>query len=88
MKISGIIPPLVTPFHEDGRLDLASFEANLGFYSGQDLSGYLVLGSNGEAASLEDDEKLALVGCARRLCPPSACCSWAAASSRRPPRSR
>lgn len=70
MKISGIIPPLVTPFHPDGRLDLASFEANLGFYSGQDLSGYLVLGSNGEAASLEDDEKLALVRSARRLCPP------------------
>ena len=30
-----------------------------------DLAGYLVLGSNGEAASLEEDEKLALVGVAR-----------------------
>jgi 4-hydroxy-2-oxoglutarate aldolase len=48
-------------------LDLAGFESNLEAYAAADLGGYLVLGSNGEAATLEEDEKLALVVAARRL---------------------
>lgn len=64
--LSGILPPLVTPFREDGTLDLAAFEANLEAYSAHDLGGYLVLGSNGEALSLEEGEKLALIEAARR----------------------
>ena len=64
-RLEGVIPPLVTPFLPDGRLDLAAFEANLEALGEEDLAGYLVLGSNGEAASLEEDEKLALVGIAR-----------------------
>ena len=64
--LRGILPPLVTPFHPDGTLDLASFEANLESYAGEDFAGYVVLGSNGEAASLEEDEKLALLRAARR----------------------
>ena len=60
-----MVPPLVTPFLPDGRLDLAAFEANLEAYAERDFAGYLVLGSNGEAGSLEEDEKLALLGLAR-----------------------
>jgi 4-hydroxy-2-oxoglutarate aldolase len=67
VDLRGIIPPLVTPFREDGSLDLPAFEANLESYAASDLAGYLVLGSNGEAASLEEDEKLALLRAARRL---------------------
>jgi 4-hydroxy-2-oxoglutarate aldolase len=67
LKLAGILPPLVTPFRADGGVDLAAFEANLESYSSFDLGGYLVLGSNGEAAALEEEEKLALVGAARRL---------------------
>ncbi len=63
----GIIPPLVTPFRADGALDLVAFEANLEAYAAWDLDGYLVLGSNGEAATLEEDEKLTLLTAARRL---------------------
>jgi 4-hydroxy-2-oxoglutarate aldolase len=55
----------VTPFRPDGTLDLQAFEANLESYAGFDLGGYLVLGSNGEAGSLEEDEKLVLVRVAR-----------------------
>jgi 4-hydroxy-2-oxoglutarate aldolase len=65
-RLRGILPPLVTPFLADGSLDLAGFQANLEQYAAEDLCGYLVLGSNGEAGSLEEDEKLALVGAARR----------------------
>jgi 4-hydroxy-2-oxoglutarate aldolase len=64
-RLEGVLPPLVTPFRDDGRLDLAAFEANLESYAAFDLGGYLVLGSNGEAASLEEDEKLTLVSLAR-----------------------
>ena len=63
--LRGILPPVVTPFDSDGALDLAAFEANLEAWAGEDLEGYVVLGSNGEAASLEEDEKLALVRAAR-----------------------
>ncbi len=63
----GIIPPLVTPFRAGGALDLPAFEANLEAYRACDLGGYLVLGSNGEAALLEEDERLRLVSSARRL---------------------
>lgn len=63
--VGGILPPLVTPFREDGGIDLAAFQANLERYAAFDLGGYLVLGSNGEAASLDEDEKLALVRAAR-----------------------
>lgn len=69
MSLRGIVPPLVTPFLPDGSLDLAAFEANLESLSAFDLAGFLVLGSNGEAASLEEDEKLALVLAARRVAP-------------------
>jgi hypothetical protein len=65
VRLQGVIPPLVTPFRPDGTLDLQAFEANLESYAGSDLGGYLVLGSNGEAGSLEEDEKLVLVRVAR-----------------------
>lgn len=66
LVLRGVLPPLVTPFRPDGGLDLASFEANLEAYEAEDFGGYLVLGSNGEAAVLDESEKLALVRAARR----------------------
>ena len=59
--LEGIIPPLVTPFEADGRLDLAAYEANVESYAACDFSGLLVLGSNGEAACLSEDEKVAVI---------------------------
>lgn len=67
MDLPGTFPPLVTPFREDGGLDLSAFESNLERYLAYDLTGYLVLGSNGEAQALNEDEKLQLVRAARRL---------------------
>lgn len=66
MPFRGVFPPLVTPFREDGALDEEAFEANLERYAAYDLAGYLVLGSNGEAQSLDEDEKLRLVRATRR----------------------
>lgn len=64
--LRGIVPPLVTPFRDDGGLDLAAFEANLEAYAGAGFSGRLVLGSNGEAVALDAAEKLDLIRAARR----------------------
>jgi 4-hydroxy-2-oxoglutarate aldolase len=65
-RLQGVVPPLVTPFLPDGGLDLAAFERNVESLSAFDLAGYLVLGSNGEASSVDEEEKLALVKAARR----------------------
>ena len=67
--LRGVVPPLVTPFRADGTIDLAAFEANIESLAGSGLAGFLVLGSNGEAAGLEDGEKLELIAAARRLTP-------------------
>ncbi|HEY6554203.1 MAG TPA: dihydrodipicolinate synthase family protein, partial [Vicinamibacteria bacterium] len=64
-RIKGVFTPVVTPFRPDGSVDTAAFETNLDLYSRYDLAGALVLGSNGEAGSLDEGEKLALVGIAR-----------------------
>jgi dihydrodipicolinate synthase/N-acetylneuraminate lyase len=69
--LSGILPPLVTPFTAEGALDLRAFEGNLERYAEQDLGGYLVLGSNGEAASLDESEKLALIAATRKRAGPA-----------------
>lgn len=59
--IKGVIPPMITPFRQDGSLDLAAHQANLSRWNETDLAGYLVLGSNSEAAYLNEEEKIALV---------------------------
>jgi 4-hydroxy-2-oxoglutarate aldolase len=67
--LRGVIPPLATPFRSDGGLDLAAFEANLAALSAHTFGGFLLLGSNGEAVSLEPAETQALVAAARRSLP-------------------
>jgi 4-hydroxy-2-oxoglutarate aldolase len=69
VRLRGVVPPLATPFRDDGALDLPAFEHNLERLAQHELAGFLVLGSNGEAASLDDDERLALVAAARARVP-------------------
>lgn len=64
MTLQGVIPPVVTPFKGE-ELDLAAFRANIGRWNGTGLSGYLVLGSNGENVCLDEDEKVRLVAACR-----------------------
>jgi 4-hydroxy-2-oxoglutarate aldolase len=58
---SGVFAPVATIFGEDGELDLAGFASNLSVYAGSDLDGVVILGSNGEYALLENEEKLRLI---------------------------
>lgn len=53
---SGIFTPIVTPFNADDTLDRTGLERNVAKWMQTSLRGLVVLGSNGEAAQLDDDE--------------------------------
>jgi 4-hydroxy-2-oxoglutarate aldolase len=69
VSLRGVIPPLVTPFDANGGLDLQAFSATLEALAAHEFAGFLVLGSTGEAGSLDEGEKLTLVAAARRAVP-------------------
>ncbi len=52
---------MATTFADDGGLDLEAFASNLDWYAKSPLDGVVILGSNGESALLETDEKLRLI---------------------------
>lgn len=56
----GIYAPIATPFADD-QIDKQALKANLDRYSASRLAGLVVLGSNGEFAYLDIDEKMALL---------------------------
>lgn len=60
-QIKGVIPPMITPFKGNGDLDLDAHVHNIERWNQTDMAGYLVLGSNSEAAFLNEEEKLELV---------------------------
>jgi len=60
MNLSGVLLPLTTPF-EGGAVAPARLADNIARYEAHGLAGYLVLGSTGEAALLDEDEKLAVL---------------------------
>jgi 4-hydroxy-2-oxoglutarate aldolase len=68
VNLRGILAPVVTPFNGD-RLDLGAFSANLVKYGETPLTGLVVLGSNGEAALLNDTESDAVLATARAAMP-------------------
>ncbi|MBE3088398.1 MAG: dihydrodipicolinate synthase family protein, partial [Chloroflexi bacterium] len=61
MNISGIFPPITTPFDDRDEIDLAALAANVGRYMKTRLCGVVVLGSNGEAPMLTEDEGIRMV---------------------------
>lgn len=54
--LNGILPPLPTPFKEDGALDLEALRSNVEQLNETGLAGYLVLGSNSEAVHITPEE--------------------------------
>ena len=70
MKLSGVMPPIVTPFI-NGKLALDKLKMNFQKWNKTGLSGYLVLGSNGEAVYLNEKEKIRVLEVSRECIPPS-----------------
>jgi len=64
ISLSGIFPPLTTPF-ENGKVSLKHFYENINKLNKTNLSGYVVLGSNGESCFLTREEKLLLIKAAK-----------------------
>lgn len=60
-KIEGILVPLVTNFYEDECVDCDGIRENIIKLNASKLSGFFILGSNGEAAHLSDAEQMAVV---------------------------
>ena len=61
LDIHGILPPMITPFCENGQVDYDVFTRNIERWNKEPLAGYLVLGSNSETAYLNEEEKLKLI---------------------------
>jgi 4-hydroxy-2-oxoglutarate aldolase len=53
----GIFAPVATIFDNEGKIDPARFSANLDFYANSPLDGVVLLGSNGEFATLDLPER-------------------------------
>jgi len=70
MELTGVMPPIATPF-TDGEVALDRLKDNFEKWNRTELSGYLVLGSNGETVSLHENEKLSVVETAREAIPSS-----------------
>jgi 4-hydroxy-2-oxoglutarate aldolase len=70
MKLSGVMPPITTPF-QSGDLALEKLRENFRRWNLAGLSGYLVLGSNGENVYLDESEKLKVIETSRECIPKS-----------------
>jgi len=55
-RFAGVFTPIVTPFAAGDTLDEKSLRSNVARWMTTPLTGLVVLGSNGEAPQLEDDE--------------------------------
>jgi dihydrodipicolinate synthase/N-acetylneuraminate lyase len=66
--LAGVFAPVTTPFRGD-PIDLGGFRSNLRHYATTRLAGIVVLGSNGEAPLLDDDEADQVIEAARGVWP-------------------
>jgi len=69
LDLSGIYPPIPTPFDDEGDLALDRLRENLIQWCDAPLAGFVVLGSNGEAVHLTGAEKQAVLRAARETIP-------------------
>lgn len=66
ISLRGSFPPIPTPFDAQGEVAYDALAANLERWNRYDLAGYVVAGSNGEAAYLSEEEKRRVWETARR----------------------
>jgi 4-hydroxy-tetrahydrodipicolinate synthase len=59
--LDGIIPPMTTPFDDDGAIDEGAVRAQVRWLIDQGVHGIAVGGSTGEGQTLEHDELRRLV---------------------------
>jgi 4-hydroxy-2-oxoglutarate aldolase len=69
LSLKGVFPPIPTPFDAKGDVAYQPLVENLGRWNQYDMAGYVVLGSNGEAVHLTDEEKTRAWEAARQAIP-------------------
>ena len=69
IDLSGILLPITTPFTVDEEFDNESLRLNLEKWNDAGVKGYVVLGSTGERANLDESEYLRVIETARRVVP-------------------
>jgi 4-hydroxy-2-oxoglutarate aldolase len=70
LSMTGVFPPIPTPFDAAGEIDLKALGRNMEFWNRYPLAGYVVLGSNGEFPYLSESETLAFFEAVRKHIPP------------------
>ena len=68
-RFAGVFTPIPTPFLPDDTVDEAGLRANVGRWMQTRLTGLVVLGSNGEAPQLDDEESDRIIAIAREGVP-------------------
>ena len=69
LSLSGIYPPITTPFETSGEVHYDALADNIARWNQHPLAGYVVLGSNGEVSYLSWEEKLRVLEAVRRSTP-------------------
>ncbi|HEY0376285.1 MAG TPA: dihydrodipicolinate synthase family protein [Pyrinomonadaceae bacterium] len=68
-RLRGVLLPFPTPFDEESDLSAPSLRSNVERWNETGVAGYVVLGSTGERAHLDDDGALRVVEAARASVP-------------------
>jgi 4-hydroxy-2-oxoglutarate aldolase len=69
MTLAGVLAPIPTPIDARDDIDLRRLRAALEKWRTTRLAGFVVLGSNGEAALLSEEESDEVIGAAREIVP-------------------
>ena len=66
--LEGVFVPLITPFDEGGRLDVACLERLAAESLDAGATGIVALGTTGEASALDEEERRQVVAACARVC--------------------
>ena len=61
MKLTGVLPALVTPFDADGKIDFAAFERLMAKLRADGVKGWVPCGSTGEYNAMTADERASVL---------------------------
>lgn len=67
LKLTGVVPPVVTPLTDDRKFDVDSYERLINHLIDAGVHGLFVLGSTGEVAFTTDDRRRQIIGEAVRI---------------------
>lgn len=61
LDLSGVYPPITTPFNSDESIAWDKLQENIGKLNQVPIKGYLVQGSNGEYCYLSHEERVEMI---------------------------